>query len=126
MSAGSEQTPDWLALLRQAVEDQKAKRNGKRGGIVSVARTLGYSRAAISLALRGLYDGDTRWIEAAVLKVYGGGLIRCPHLAATIRSSDCDAWQRKPMPRSNPEAIRHWHACAGCDFATQENLKERG
>ncbi|MCM0018535.1 MAG: hypothetical protein NBV67_00925 [Tagaea sp.] len=124
--------PDWRALLREAVAEEMAKRDGKRGGVAAVADRIGYSRTAVSQVLNGYYGAKgedhakTRWIEAAVLRVYGGGHVPCPHLARAIRASDCASWQTRPAPRSNPEAIKHWHACASCAFATKENLKERG
>jgi DNA-binding transcriptional regulator YdaS (Cro superfamily) len=119
MSAPEEQAgaqSDWVALLNQAVADEK--RTGKvRGAISRVADRLGMSRSAVSTAMRGCYPGSTVKIEARVLRTFGGGQVVCPHLRRAIALAECEGWQTRAQPRSNPDALRHWTACKNCPQA---------
>ena len=54
----------WRRLLEKAVL--------ARGSQAAVAREIGYSPAAVSMALAGSYPGDTAAIEQKLYEIYGG------------------------------------------------------
>lgn len=95
---------EWLDLLQREV----AKSN-----ITQVAKVLGYSRSAVSLALSGNYVGSTDQLAARVVAVFSENLI-CPHLSMTISFDECQEFQTRAIPQSNAAALRHWRACQTC------------
>lgn len=97
-------TPDWLALLRQAVADDA---RGKTG----VAERLGYSRPAISRVLAGTY-GDTRHLRAAVLATYAR--IDCPYLARSLAPDECANYAGRSYSAIAAADVPHWRACRRC------------
>jgi hypothetical protein len=117
MSAPEEQArSNWVALLNQAVAEEKRTGN-PRGAIGRVAVRIGMSRSSVSCAMRGCYPGSTVKIEARVLRAFGGGQVVCPHLRRAIALAECQGWQTRAQPRSNPDALRHWTTCKTCPHA---------
>jgi hypothetical protein len=96
-----------LTLLRACVD-----RHG--GSRAAAAREIGISRAAVSTLLSGTYPAATTApMEAKIL----AALDRhdCPATGEPITGAACVAEARKPMPLSDPAALRRWSACKGCD-----------
>lgn len=86
----------------------------KKTSISDVARQLGYSRPTISLVLSGAYNGGTDRIAAKVIAAFTE-LVQCPFLGCELAQVKCGDFQSRPMPTSDPEALRHWVACrTGC------------
>ncbi len=102
---------NWLDILK----DQVAKSSK-----ADVAKRIGYSRTAVSLALSGNYKGSTDKLEAAVLETFTGP-IECPFLAERISSDDCTDFRTRPIPQSSAAALRHWRACQACPLARNES-----
>lgn len=84
----------------------------KYGSLAAFAREIGFSRPALSRRRSGTYADDNSRIDAAI-RAATGRLI-CPHLEREITPAACEAHRTKPMPRSNPDALRHWSACRTC------------
>ena len=55
--------PHWVKLLKEEAE---------RTSIAACARKIGYSRPAVSLALKGRYPAGTARLERRVMRVLGG------------------------------------------------------
>lgn len=103
----------WRAILAAEVERRNDARG--RGGIQAVATILEVSRTAVSLLLAGKYPARSEERMAArVLAKLGGGRVICPYLEAELGVPECRSWRARPMPRSNPDAARHWTACRTC------------
>lgn len=98
-------------LLRDAV--------ARHGSISAVARIIGYKRPSVSLYLAGRYPADPSRIEAAILAKLAGR-VACPHLGRDIAGDDCRGFALRPMPMSDPRALRHWRACQGCPSRPKE------
>ena len=95
----------WLRILREEC---------RKTSITDVARQLGYKRPTISLVLSGNYHGGTAKIAAKVIVTFTD-FVQCPHLGCDIPQGACRDHQSRPMPTSDPEALRHWMACrSGC------------
>lgn len=101
-------SPEWLSLLRAAVAATSQ---------AQVGRDLGYSGSAVNQVLQGTYKGSTARIEAAVLDRYGR--LHCPHLGQDLAGVTCQAYRTRPMPTSDPRALRHWAACRRCPHNPQ-------
>lgn len=98
-------SPRALQLLRDAVASAT---------ITHVARELKISRPAVSLLLKGTYKGNADAMEGRILGRFGAGYVACPHLGSPIAVAECQSWRKRPMPTSNPDALRHWAACQKC------------
>ncbi|OGS90824.1 MAG: LacI family transcriptional regulator [Gallionellales bacterium GWA2_60_18] len=96
-------TPDWFALLKQAVEGSSAQ---------AVSEKLLVSRTTISLVMSGKYPAKTDKIAARVLDVYAR--LTCPHTGVEISHAECRALSASAVPTSSPQAMRHWRACQSC------------
>ncbi len=94
----------WIDLLRAEAE---------RTSISAAARRIGYSRPAVSAAIKGKYPGDTRRLAARVLAVLGA-LISCPHTGDAMHVEECRKWRARPMPMGSAEDLKHWRACRTC------------
>lgn len=101
--AQEDRQPDWLTILRQAVE---------KSSITAVAIKLEISRTAISLVLAGKYPAKTDKIAAKVLDMYAR--ITCPHTGVEITHAECRTLSTSAVPTSSPQAMRHWRACQSC------------
>lgn len=95
--------PDWLFLLRQAVENNS---------ITAVALSLDVSRTTISLVLSGKYPAKTDKIAARVIDQFAR--LTCPHTGADISHAECRRLSTRAVPTSSPQAMRHWRACQCC------------
>lgn len=98
----------WIEVLQQEVSRSNHKEAGKR---------IGYSRSAVSLAVKGVYPGGTDNIRRAVMQELAGE-IECPHLGELISKDDCSHIQKLPLSTSNMNLRRHRKACAHCQFNT--------
>lgn len=110
------QSQKWLLVLKDEV---------RKTNISDVARQLGYSRPTISLVLSGNYNGGTDLIAAKVIAAFTE-LVQCPYLDCDLPQAKCGDFQSRPMPTSDPQALRHWVACrSGCanGFHTIEEEK---
>ncbi len=96
---------EWLKILQSEVARGKSK--------AQVGRDIGYSRPAVSLALKGEYPGGTTKIEAATLARYTNRLA-CPHLGISITLDECRDFAARIMPTSDARALKHWSACQRC------------
>lgn len=95
----------WFKVLQSEVE---------KTSISDVARQLDYSRTAISLVLSGNYNGGTNLIAAKVIAAFTE-LVQCPFLGCELAQAKCADFQSRPIPTSDPKALRHWVACrSGC------------
>jgi len=101
----AETVPRWLELLAVAVEVDPRGRAG-------VAVRIGYSRGAVSTALRGKYAASTEGIAQAVLEYYDRH--HCPHLVREISRKECSDAARRACPTTSPREVRHWRACQNC------------
>jgi hypothetical protein len=107
-----------LEIAQQAVDAHNAA-NAGRGGIQAVANKCGFSRSALSTFLAGKYPAaSTDKIEAAILK-HLVGRHACSHLGRDLARDECRAHADRPMPMSNPAALRHWQACQDCAHRTE-------
>lgn len=98
----------WMRILRNQCEEKS---------ITEVAESLGYGRSAISLVLSGKYPGGTAKIAAKVIGTFTDS-IQCPHVGRDITQAACADHQSRPMPTSDPAALRQWIACrGGCPFS---------
>lgn len=93
----------WLDMLRVAVAAK---------GVSEVARLVGVSHTAVSLALVGKYPAKTTRLAAKVLQKLGR--IACPHLGCEITGVECAAYRNRAMPQSDPTKLKHWVACRRC------------
>ncbi|MGR3760920.1 hypothetical protein ACUXV3_12440 [Roseobacteraceae bacterium NS-SX3] len=91
---------DWLDLLKAEVNKTSK---------AAVARRLGYSRPAISLACHGRYPGSTDKLKAQVLAVLAGQ-IACPVTGEALSRAEFDQIRASPMPTSNPKRLKQWLA----------------
>lgn len=96
---------NWLNILQEQVE--------KNGSIQAVANQLGYSRPAISLALKGNYPGGTDRLAAKVIATFCDRII-CPHTKHDISQGDCTDLRTRPLPQSDVSELRQWSACQSC------------
>lgn len=94
-----------LAVLREQV--------AILGSIDAVAGKLGYSRPAVSLALRGKYPGATDRLRARIVEVFLDAIF-CPHVEKPLPTDECRWWRTCPCPTSSNIAVRHWVACKSC------------
>lgn len=84
----------------------------RHGSIAAFARVCGYSRAALSRRKSGSYGQDCARLDAAIMAALDS--VVCPHLGRSITLAACDGYRGRPMPRSNPDDLRHWSACRAC------------
>lgn len=107
-----------LEIAQQAVDAHNAA-NAGRGGIQAVATQIGFSRSALSTFLAGKYPAaSTDRLEAAILK-HLADRHTCPHLRREVSPAECSGFANRPMPMSNPAALRHWQACQDCPHRTE-------
>lgn len=95
--------PDWVELLRQAVE---------KTSMAAVAERLGISRTSVSLLLACKYPAKTDLMAQRIRTLLSARF--CPHLETAITGDDCQRYHRRPMPRSSARELRHWRACQDC------------
>lgn len=95
---------NWIELLRGEVA---------RTSKTHAAARIGVSRTAVSLALSGKYPAATDRLEAKVMAVLGR--VACPFLETEIESQACRHYRERPVPTSNPLALRHWRVCQQCN-----------
>jgi len=84
-----------------------------------VARDLGVSSALISQVLNGVYQSDTRRLQALVEGRLLGHCVQCPVLGELNRAQCVDYQESLEGSTSNPYRIRLRHHCPEC----QHNLK---
>lgn len=96
---------EWLDILR-------AKRD-ELGSAAAVGELIGYKGSSVRLALLGKYPGRTEKMAAAVMAKLAGRTA-CPHLGADIAPTACADYANRPMPQSDPAALKHWRACRKC------------
>lgn len=84
----------------------------RHGSIAAFARVCGYSRAALSRRKSGTYGQGCARLDAAIMAAMHS--VVCPHLGQTITTKACAGFRGRPMPRSNPDDLRHWSACRAC------------
>lgn len=95
---------DWKTLLSEAVAATSC---------ATVAREIGMSRTAVSLALRGKYPGGTERMARRVVDRYDG--VCCPLGEHPITRTACAVRQTEPMPTSCPAALEQWITCKRCE-----------
>lgn len=86
------------------------------GSKQAAATALGVSRTAVSLYLAGKLGaagGRVDRLEARILAMWSNRLI-CPHLARDMSAKTCTANRTRPMPTSDPAALKLWIACKSC------------
>lgn len=101
------------------------KRECEASTISEVAKALGYDRAAISLVLSGKYKAGTARVAAKVISTFTD-YVQCPFVEESIPQPDCEDYQSRAMPTSDPQALRHWMKCrTGCPYSFHD-IKEEG
>lgn len=95
--------PDWLAMLREAVNATSQ---------TDVAKLLDVSRTTVSLVLSGKYPGKTDRVAARVLKTFGQ--VQCTHTGQLISLTVCVSFANRRAPINNPMELRHWRTCRNC------------
>ncbi|AYQ37084.1 regulatory protein, LacI [Burkholderia aenigmatica] len=95
--------PDWLAMLRQAVDATTQ---------AEVSKMLDYSHSTISLVLSGKYPGKTDRVAARVLKTFGQ--VQCTHTGQLISLTVCVSFANRRAPINNPMELSHWRTCRNC------------
>ena len=100
---------DWISILeRECASSNNAE----------VGRRIGYSRTAVSLALKGAYRGSTDKLAKAVIETFSE-CVHCPFLNGAISKQECTEFHSIPIPQSNAAALRHWRACQACENSVQ-------
>jgi len=113
------QQPEWLTLLHAQLADGKS--------VSQIARETGVARPSLSMVLNGSYPAAslekfTQKQGPKILKCYRKKVL-CPHLNVGISAEECAAHANAPMTMSNPQKLRHWHACQSCRLnPTKERL----
>jgi hypothetical protein len=107
--------PLWLQLLRT------------EAGLTSkdaVAKLIGYSRTAISLALKGTYPGGTEKLERKVLATLDPSrVVLCPYERKTIPVELCRELSSRRAPTHNPVQMGQWSACQRCQNKCEGKTK---
>ena len=84
------------------------------GSLTKVAGRIGYSRPALSLAMKGAYRANSlQRMEAAIATKLGAD-VPCPHLGRTISTELCRQTRLQPVPTHDPGELKHWQACKSC------------
>lgn len=105
-------TDEIASLIRAA-----AARAGSLGRLARELKERGHaglSRPALSMRMspRG-YPAGTERIDARIRAALEAP-VACPHLGRPIGRLECDEHRDRRMPKSDPEALRHWTACRSC------------
>jgi hypothetical protein len=95
--------PDWMQLLREAVNASTQ---------TSVAQRIGMSRTAVSLVLAGKYAGKTDRVADRVLRAFGQ--VQCTHTGQPIELTVCVSYANRRAPLNNPLELSHWRTCRTC------------
>ncbi|WP_413208000.1 helix-turn-helix domain-containing protein [Rhodospirillum sp. A1_3_36] len=107
-----------IALLRACVE-----RHG--GNKAAAAVEVGISRASVSTLLSGTYPATTtERVEAKILAALDKR--DCPAFGKPITGAACAVEAAKPMPLSDPAALKRWSICRGCDRNPQTDGGRNG
>lgn len=89
-----------------------------------IGRNVGMTRAAISQFHHGRYPArTTHGPVSKILKTYGNQLV-CPWLGESLKETECKNYRNKPMPTSDPWALKHWSACKRCMFNPEMQKKQ--
>ena len=100
--------PLYLQLLRQHVD--------KMGSIQNAAADIGISRTSASLLLSGKYTAKTDRVAADIIGALTDGRF-CPFMQTALSEKQCNNFAERPQPMSDPQALRHWYACANCEHS---------
>jgi len=85
----------------------------------AVAKVIGRSRTAVSLALAGRYPAkSTAEFEAAVLTALDR--VDCPFLGNPVRRDHCRDTALGRCPTHSPHAAAAWRACQTCQNRPEE------
>ena len=99
----------WMEILRKEVK--------KKGG-AAVAKELGISRSAVSLAMSGKYPASTKKIEDRVCRIYGGGgLVNCPVLGGITPEACAEHFRLSRqigMKAGSPQTLLLYKRCRSC------------
>ncbi len=84
------------------------------GGVAHkrIAETIGYSRCAVSMWIKGTYPGATHKIERAFWEKFGER--RCPHDGELKLPVQCRRAALRPRPSGFPDAESAWLSCQSC------------
>lgn len=93
-----------MNLLRRAV--------AKPSSIAAVARSLGYTRPALSRLLSGSYGDSDTLLRTALQRLDSVG---CPHTGREEPRALCAEQSAAEPPTHNPFRLAHWHACRRCE-----------
>lgn len=106
-----------MSGLQQLSHDAKAIVEAavrRHGTIKAVAERIGYSRPALSLALRGAYRAGSLSLMEEAIAANLGTDVPCPYLGRSITASTCRATREQPVPTHDPRELKHWQACRAC------------
>lgn len=101
-------TPDWRAILEQAVSEHP---KGKAG----VSVRLGVSRSYVSRVLSSgtsAYEAPPSFITKVIERLYM--VAECPHTSQPQPFSECRAVSLSPPPTHNPSRMALWKSCQRC------------
>lgn len=85
----------------------------RRGTLKAVAEAHGLKRSSLSAFMNGSWTGRTDLYAEQIVEALSGR-VTCPHLNTDIQRQTCREQAAKPMPLSDPRALRHWQACREC------------
>lgn len=96
--------PDWVMALAERAD---------RDGLKATGAAIGYSGAAVSLAINGKYTGDVDKVAEMTRGALLGAEVDCPILGTMDRKT-CLDWQDKPRAQTSSLRARMFRACRGC------------
>ncbi len=94
--------------------DQLARGTMKK----TIAKTIGYSRPAISRYLAKSYGAGVSKIEEAIIRHYKRRV--CPLDGQKKTLTHCAAVALRPRPHGFPDAETQWLACQRCPYKPEE------
>lgn len=106
-------TKDWVEVLA----DQCAQTSQS-----AVARELAVSPALINQVLKGAYRGNVERVRDLVEGYYCGASVPCPVLGDVTRDV-CRHHQERPFAATNPQRVRLYRACRGCEYSDQQQTR---
>jgi hypothetical protein len=95
--------PSWLRELRIECAATSVQEQSVR---------LGYSRTALSLALRGKYGAGLSKLQQRFESAKSN--VDCPHLHRPITLLECRTYHVSPCNVANRDSVNHFKACRVC------------
>ncbi len=103
-AAYGDDPPDWVLALAERAD---------RDGLKATGAAIGYSGAAVSLAINHKYTGDLGKVAEMTRGALLGAQVECP-IVGTMDRKTCLDWQDKPRAQTSSLRARMFRACRGC------------